>query len=509
MNSDLVGALKKSFHLPGFRKGQREIIESLLNNKDALAVMPTGGGKSLCYQLPALLRPGIVVVISPLIALMENQVQRLRSLGISAVFLHSGQSVADKRLVFSVLKRAESSILYLSPERVQKDGFRNWITAQKVSLFAIDEAHCVSQWGPDFREDYYKLGGLRELLPEVPIVALTASATPEVLEDIIRQLQLRKPDRHIHGFYRPNLYYQVELCSDEGIKIAIARQAISQNPEGRILIYCGTRKQTETVSGFLSEHFGKAAFYHAGMSSEDRTCVQTQYQKGEIRILAATNAFGMGIDHPDVRLVVHFQMPANVEHYYQEMGRAGRDGKPSACLLLYSKKDKGLHSYFITQSNADKNTIRRRWSALEAIVQFAEGGECRHSGILTYFRDSFRLKDCGHCDVCDPSDFRHVQKPKFEVASLPKIKKKETKEILDVELTAEEEIRFEMLREWRKVYATENDIAPFMVFSNKTLKDLVRRNPKTLEELSKVYGFGPHKTEYIGPTVLARLQACD
>ncbi len=505
----LQSALTQRFFLSDFRTGQKEVITSVLQGIDALAVMPTGGGKSLCYQLPAIFRTGIVVVISPLIALMEDQVKGLQRIGIPCGFVHSGQTYEQKIEVFTRMKSAENFVLYLSPERVQKAGFGDWVKQQKISLFAVDESHCVSQWGPDFRKDYYKLSLLRELRPDVPILALTATATPIVLNDIVRKLGLNNPSRHIYGFYRSNLYCQVEPCDHEAGKIERVRQAIEQTPRGRILIYCGTRKQCEALTHALGSETVGMDFYHAGLSAEDRLTKQRAYESGATRILAATNAFGMGIDHPDVRLVIHYQMPANIESYYQEMGRAGRDGANSTCLLLYSKRDKGLHSYFITQSEGDAETTKRRWTALDTMVQFAEGGECRHAGILTYFRDSFRIKACGHCDVCLPRSPRRVHFAGDSLDAKPRSRSKKPKLQRDASpLSDTENLRVEVLRHWRKTYADENDLPAFMVFSNKSLEDLARRNPHTLEDLKDVYGFGPHKVEHIGPQILAELKAC-
>lgn len=497
--------LKNRFGLPTFRKGQLAILQSVIAKKDALAVMPTGGGKSLCYQLPAVAREGIVVVVSPLIALMNDQVRALNSLGIPAGCLHSGQTMAEKRETFARLKGAKNFLLYLSPERVQKDGFATWAKDQPISLFAIDESHCVSQWGPDFRKDYYRLGMLRELRPDVPILALTATATPPVLKDIVRQLGLRDPEKHIHGFYRPNLYVQVETCAGEAQKFAFLRQSLKQTPEGRVLIYCGTRKDAEGVVNDLSGEFGKIGYYHAGLSAEDRDRVQKEYETGDLRILAATNAFGMGIDHPDVRLVVHLQMPANIESYYQEMGRAGRDGRDSTCLLLYSKKDKGLHSFFISQSEGEASYIKARWRALDTIVQFVEGGECRQAGILTYFHDSTRLKACGHCDICRPDSPRRV------VATLPAMETKRKKKAappVDVPLDRQESLRAEILKEWRRNYAEEHDIPAFLVFSNRTLFAIAKANPSSLPELREVHGMGDHKVEHLGALILEQLDSC-
>ncbi|MFO1463527.1 MAG: ATP-dependent DNA helicase RecQ [bacterium] len=504
----LEGLLREHFGFPHFRKGQLDILRSVLAGQDTLAVMPTGGGKSLCYQIPALDRPGIVLVVSPLISLMQDQVGALRARGIPAGCLHTGQEASKKREIFSELRRAERYLLYLSPERVQKPGFAAWARQQSISLIAIDEAHCVSQWGPDFRQDYHRLALLRELKPEVPLLALTATATPQVLRDISRQLGMKKPARHVYGFYRPNLYYQVETCEHEGLKRSLVRRALQRHPEGKVLIYCGTRKQCEELAAELAPEFAGVDFYHAGLATEQRNAIQQDFGAGRTRILLATNAFGMGIDQPDVRLVVHYQMPANIESYYQEIGRAGRDGGEATCLLLYAKRDKGLHSYFITQSQAEERHRQQRWRALDTMVQFAEGGECRHAGILTYFRDSFRIGACGHCDVCAPSSARRI--PREETTPLPAspTRKKKGKELSDTPLDAAGQLRYELLKAWRKEYAQARDIPAFLVFSNKTLQDLAAKHPGTLEELERIYGLGPQKIEAFGAELLQSLNGC-
>ena len=507
-NAAIDRTLKSVFRLTTFRKGQRGIIESVVNSHDTMAVMPTGGGKSLCYQLPAVVVGRLVIVISPLIALMEDQVRSLTALGVPAGCFHSGQSVDEKRVVFQSIRRGGTFVLYLSPERVQKPGFAEWLKTQDVALFAIDEAHCVSQWGPDFRPDYHKLHILRELKPETPILALTASATPIVLEDIVRSLSLRSPERHIRGFYRPNLFYQVAVMDSDEQKIEMVKSAVRQTPTGRVLIYCGTRNNVEELASTLAKEFDHVGFYHAGLSAEARGEAQKQLDRGEIRILTATNAFGMGIDYPDVRLVVHFQMPANVESFYQEMGRAGRDGEMSRCLLLYAKKDKSLQTFFIQQSKAEARVISSKWRALDAIVAFSEGGECRHAGILTYFKDAERITACGHCDICQPKSDWVIRKPEKSFNPLTRIrkaKKSKAQEKSETLQGPEAELRAEMLRSWRKTYATENDIPAFIVFSNRTLIDLANRNPQALSDLSRIYGFGPAKTESIGAEVLAEL----
>ncbi|HEX5034622.1 MAG TPA: RecQ family ATP-dependent DNA helicase, partial [bacterium] len=260
--ADWLELLRERFGHPGFRRGQEDILRSVFQGRDTLAVMPTGGGKSLCYQLPALARAGVTVVVSPLIALMKDQVRLLRERGFPAGCLHTGQSYEEKREVFAELQASDRFLLYLSPERVQKPGFAAWLKGRPVSLFAIDEAHCVSAWGPDFRQDYHRLSLLRELRPEVPILALTATATPRVLRDIANQLRMEEAARHVFGFYRPNLFYQVEICESESLKTAWLKQALARHPDGKVLIYCGTRKQCESLKEELSGSFGGVDLYH-------------------------------------------------------------------------------------------------------------------------------------------------------------------------------------------------------------------------------------------------------
>jgi ATP-dependent DNA helicase RecQ len=509
--SELDLALQKHFSLKSFRKGQKEIISSILAKKDVLAVLPTGGGKSLCYQLPSIVTNQLVVVISPLIALMKDQVLNLQRLGLRAGCLHSGQPDSEKIEIFREIQKGGPFILYLSPERAYKDGFKNWVVKQSISLFAIDEAHCVSQWGHDFREEYVQLHALKTLRPDVPVLALTASATPIVLDDIAKSLQLKNPERRVHGFYRDNLYYQVETCSDDDDKISYVIKALESTPKGRVIIYCGTRKQTEEVAGFLQSRFENVGFYHAGLKPDERTRVQTAYVEGDLRILVATNAFGMGIDQPDVRLVVHFQLPANIDSLYQEMGRAGRDGKPSTCLLLYSKADKGLQNYFIMSSNAPKKIKDTRWRNLDALVAYAEGGECRHAEILAYYKDEQRISSCGHCDSCDPASDRRISKPsRAMVASMPSAlaktkKRKSDSSSAEIILNHDQQERFQALKDWRYQKAKELDLPAFVIFSDRALRDLAVKNPHSLDQLHDVYGFGDAKIEKFGWDILAEL----
>lgn len=507
--------LQKYFRLSSFRRGQKDIIDAVLDGKDVLAVLPTGGGKSLCYQYPAVHTQKLVVVISPLIALMKDQVASLQRLGIPAGCLHSGQSDDEKRAIFAELNKGGAFVLYLSPERAQKEGFQKWIQQKQIALFAVDEAHCVSQWGHDFREEYAQLNILKTLCPQVPILALTASATPTVLDDISKHLQLKKPERKVHGFYRPNLYYQVELCENEEAKLEFLMQGIKNHPQGRVIVYCGTRKITESIAVFLEKKFAQVGFYHAGLSAEKRTETQEAYMRGDLRILVATNAFGMGIDQPDVRLVIHYQIPANIDALYQEMGRGGRDGLESTCMALYSKKDKGLQSFFIHSSEAPEEIKSARWRNLDALVNYSEGGECRHAEILTYYKDSQRIERCGHCDNCDPKSSRRVLKPVTPLVKLDQtfekikstLKKSKKPKASDVDVTLDDiqMQRYELLRKWRKEKAKELDAPAFVVFSDQTLKHLAVQNPQNLEDMKAIYGIGEAKLEKYGWDLLAEL----
>jgi len=500
--------LQDKFKLPTFRLGQKEIISSVLAGKDTIAVLPTGGGKSLCYQYPAIFKNQLVVVVSPLIALMNDQVESLKRMGVPAGCIHSGKTESEKREVFRQIHAGGAFVLYLSPERTQKEGFLNWIKTAPVALFAIDEAHCVSMWGHDFREEYAQLDKLKELRPEVPVLALTASATPFVIKDIAKQLTLKNPSKHVHGFYRSNLYYQVENCQDDLEKITLLKQALQQTPEGRVIVYCGTRNATEEVANFLSDDFAGVDFYHAGLSSDVRTKKQEQYSQGETRILLATNAFGMGIDHPDVRLVVHYQMPANIDSLYQEMGRAGRDGEMSTCLLLYSKKDKGLQSFFITSSKAPAAIQSSRWRALDNLVNYAESGECRHAEILTYYQDAQRIETCGHCDVCAPKSELKITVPEYTFAKTSRTVKKSKSRKSEAlpegqELDADQLRVLQILKMWRKDKAKELDVPAFVIFSDKTLRHLAKVHPNTLDELKNIYGMGEVKIERFGQEILS------
>ncbi len=357
-------ALTDFFGFPEFREGQRRVIESVVDGRDNVVVMPTGSGKSLCYMLPALVIPGLVVAISPLIALMKDQAEALEEFGIPATFINSSLSWPEQRQRLEGIRRGDYKIVLIAPERFRSDVFNRAIEDLPVGLFAIDEAHCISQWGHDFRPDYLTLDEARRQLGEPTTLALTATATPAVQTDIAEQLELEDPQIMVSGFRRPNLFFEVYSSRGQAEKYDRIKAALDQVDQGVSLIYCATRKQVRKVSEKLKQRGHHPAVYHGGMRDERRDAIQDAFMAGDVPLLVATNAFGMGVDKSDVRLIVHFNIPGSVEAYYQEAGRAGRDGEDAHCLLLYNRKDRGIHEFFIDNSYPEKALIEEVWSDL-------------------------------------------------------------------------------------------------------------------------------------------------
>jgi ATP-dependent DNA helicase RecQ len=402
---DLTRQLSEQFGFATFRSGQEEVIRAVLAGRDAMAVMPTGQGKSLCYQLPATLLPGLTLVISPLIALMQDQVASLKQRKIAAAAFHSGLTGHDKSRVIQDLSRKRLQLLYLAPERMQHEGFLQLLRSLWVSLLVVDEAHCISQWGHDFRPDYLKIGRLRQELTNPPCLALTATATARVQIDLCKRLSLRDPFRLVAGFRRDNLALSVRSCQSRQEKLAALERLVRETEKGTILVYCATRRAVEEVAEWLGQSHQSVGYYHAGLSDEERQLVHDDFRRGTTRILAATNAFGMGIDKSDVRLVVHFDIPGSVEAYYQEVGRAGRDGRPAACVLLFHERDLATQEYFIQQAAKDPEGVERAErmkTLLQEMVGYVSVPTCRQLSILDYFSDEAEraLGPCGLCDRC-------------------------------------------------------------------------------------------------------------
>src|SRR5437867_2230696 len=392
---DLAGALKKHFGYDAFRPLQEEIIRDALAGRDVFALMPTGGGKSLCFQLPALLRDGLTIVVSPLISLMKDQVDALQTSGIAATFLNSALDRHEAVARLRRLHRGEYRMLYVAPERLMLDTFLERAMNWNIAQFAIDEAHCISEWDHDFRPEYRELKKLRTHFPDVPMMALTATATERVRADIVKQLKLREPRCYVASFNRPNLTYRV-IPKTAPYEQLLA--FIRSRPDNSGIVYCASRKSTESLARNLNEDGISAKPYHAGLTSSERTKHQESFLRDDVRIVTATIAFGMGINKPNVRFVVHYDLPKNIESYYQETGRGGRDGLPSECVLLFNPGDVVKQLHFIDEKSENEARIAR--AQLQQMVHYAETRECRRATLLGYFGEQCAQPSCEGCDNC-------------------------------------------------------------------------------------------------------------
>jgi ATP-dependent DNA helicase RecQ len=393
--TDLLSALKKYFGYTSFRPHQFEIISDILAGRDTFALLPTGGGKSLCFQLPAVLSPGLTVVVSPLIALMKDQVDQLTASGIFATCLNSSLPGEESTKRLRGLHNNSFKLLYVAPERLMLSGFLDDLKKWNPTLIAIDEAHCISEWGHDFRPEYRQIPTLRDVFPNTPFMALTATATERVRADIVSHLRLRDPGIHIGSFNRENLLYRV-VPRDSAYNQIL--KFMREHPNDSGIIYCQSRKTTEALAADLAADGVSALAYHAGLSNEERNRNQESFLRDETKIICATIAFGMGINKSNVRFVIHRDLPKNIEGYYQETGRAGRDGLPSECILLFNAGDVVKHNMFIDEKRGDEQVIARQ--QLNEIVHYAESAECRRAYLLRYFAEIFPEQNCNGCDNC-------------------------------------------------------------------------------------------------------------
>ena len=388
--------LKRYFGFDDFRPLQAEIIRTVMDGRDAVVLMPTGGGKSLCFQLPALALPGITLVVSPLIALMKDQVDALKRNGVPAEFLNSTQPRDEQVRVQQAAFRGDLNLLYVAPERIAQPGFQQFLNSLEISLIAVDEAHCISEWGHEFRPDYRNLRILRRLSEDTPFIALTATATEQVREDIEAQLELRDPERFVASFDRPNLRYSVLPNSDRYDALV---GWLRDNPDTSAIVYRSSRSGTESMAADLSEDGVSALPYHAGLDDDVRIRNQERFVRDEARVIVATVAFGMGIDKPDVRMVMHYETPRSVERYYQESGRAGRDGLEAECILFYGHREREREEYLIGRMTDDMQRRVAR-QQLAAIVFYCQQTSCRRAALLRHFGESSEQENCANCDIC-------------------------------------------------------------------------------------------------------------
>ncbi len=499
--ADLLTPLRRYWGYSSFRPLQERIVRSLLAGHDTCVVMPTGGGKSLCYQLPAVVSDCTTVVISPLIALMQDQAAQLAQMGIPAAVLNSSVSNEEQSRVMRQARDGTFRLLYLSPERLQRADTLGWLQQVPISFFAIDEAHCISEWGHEFRPEYRQLSSLRGKFPDRPIAAFTASATRHVRHDILAQLQLRNPDKYIASFHRPNLRYLVRQC-DSAEHTALLVTALRHYNEGNVIVYSPTISKVEETVDFLEDQGIAAVGYHAKMDSADRRRNQERWMSDEVRVLVGTIAFGLGINKATVRAVIHQALPKSVEQFYQEAGRAGRDGNSADCILLWRKQDAGLLGYFANQI-LDKAERDRAWDRYHTIRAFAESGKCRHRQICTHFGETPKWTSCGGCDVCGaaPPWLTEPMTPAVVRRAVSSAGVSAVSPVAD----ADQGLR-DFLREWRRTTAKEKGTPAYVVLHDTSLDEICRSKPNSVAELLNITGIGERKADLYGQGILSALR---
>jgi ATP-dependent DNA helicase RecQ len=502
--ADLLSPLKRYWGYSSFRPLQENVVKSLLAERDTCVVMPTGGGKSLCYQLPAVISGKTAVVVSPLIALMQDQAAQLAQMGIPAAVLNSTLEDREQKQIMRQSREGAYRLLYLSPERLQRADTVGWLQQVPISFFAIDEAHCISEWGHEFRPEYRQLSRLRGIFPDRPIAAFTASATRHVRHDILAQLQLRDPDKYIASFHRPNLRYVVREC-DNADQMSMLLTALSNYGEGNVIVYSPTINRVEETVDFLENNGISALPYHAKMQTNDRRRNQERWMSDEVRVLVGTIAFGLGINKATVRAVIHLALPKSIEQYYQEAGRAGRDGDPADCLLLWRKQDAGILGYFANQIS-DAAERDRAWQRYHKIRAFAESNQCRHLQICAHFGETPKWKSCEACDVCGNQPewltarkSRAAVKQPVAAKAFGRAPQKTAAAFADLELQ-------EYMREWRRNTAQEKGIAAFIVLHDATLDEICRVQPASIPQLLTITGIGERKAAMFGQEILAAIR---
>lgn len=578
--------LQQYYGYDAFRTGQENTIASILHGRDTVSIMPTGGGKSICYQIPALVYDRLTLVISPLISLMKDQVDALQHVGISATFINSTLGIKEVRQRLHNAERGEYQLLYIAPERLESEGFVSLLQTLRPALVAIDEAHCLSQWGHDFRKSYLSIAPFLEQLDPRPIVAaFTATATPEVITDICEQLYMSDPHIVVTGFDRANLRFSVRTGQD---KRTFVSEYLSLHREEAGIIYATTRKEVDSLSEWLKKKGYAVGRYHAGMTDDERSISQEQFLYDETRVMVATNAFGMGIDKSNVRFVIHYNMPKNIEAYYQEAGRAGRDGDSGECILLYSAQDIQVQKFLIEQSELPPDRKRYEYQKLQAMADYCHTSQCLRAYILRYFGEKDTVEHCGYCINCEDDFLRQDitviaqqifscifrVKERFGMTMIAAILKGSKdkrlmqlgldqmttyglmrgiteKEIIGyiqtlvadgyIKVTAgqypvlllqskaaavlKNEVQvfikvfqkkevampddqlFEQLRAWRKVLSQRENVPPYVIFSDHTLRELAAMQPTTHDAMRAVKGIGEVKLARYGDEVLAMIRA--